>query len=126
MNGDLSQLGLLVGLSLLISLATLVWCAILIPRLKYSPDRLLVGVVGLLCFLHISKLLQDTGVWPVPVSAMLPPMSGLVSALLFLAVVFLLGAYRAQHRRVEYRLRLAEANEAVPGQSRPAPALVRD
>lgn len=125
MNGDLSQLGLLVGLSLLISLATLIWCAILIPRLKYSPDRLIVGVVGLLCFLHVSKLLQDTGVWPLPVTAMLPHVSGLVSALLFLAVVFLLGAYRAQHRRVEYRLRLAEANEPVPA-ARPAPVLIRE
>lgn len=121
MNADFTQIGLIVGLSLLISLATLTWCAILIPRLKYSPDRLLVGVVGLLCFLHISKLMQETRLWPIPVPAMLPPMSGLVVALLCLAAVFILGAYRNQHRRVEYRLRLAEAAEALPTNVTPRP-----
>ena len=120
-------MGFLVGLSLFVSLATLVWCAILIPRLKFMPDRLLVAVIGLLCFLHIFKLVQETGVWPVPIPAILAPVTGVLVALAFLAAVFLLGAYRTQHRRVEYRLRLAEANEATPSAHRPGqPLLSRD
>jgi hypothetical protein len=115
------QLGFLVGLSLLVSLVTLVWCALLIPRLKFTPDRLLVALVGLLCFLHIFKLVQETGIWPIPIPATLRPVSGFLVALAFLAAVFLLGAYRAQHRSVEYRLRLAEANEAVPSAGRGRP-----
>lgn len=111
---EMSQMGFLVGLSLVVSIATLAWCAILIPRLKFKPDRFLVAVVGLLSFLHIFKLLQETGIWPIPIPAVLAPVSGLLVAVAFLTAVFLLGAYRAQHRRVEYRLRLAEANEAPP------------
>lgn len=119
------QLGFLVGLSLFVSLATLVWCAVLIPRLKSMPDRLLVAVVGLLCFLHIFRLLQETGIWPIPIPPHLRSLSGLLVALAFLAAVFLLGAYRAQHRRVEYRLRLAEANEVVPSAGRHRQPLLR-
>lgn len=111
---EVSQMGFLVGLSLIVSIATLAWCAILIPRLKFKPDRFLVAVVGLLSFLHIFKLVQETGIWPIPIPAALAPISGLLVATAFLTAVFLLGAYRTQHRRVEYRLRLAEANEAPP------------
>jgi hypothetical protein len=114
---EYTQMGLVIGLSLLVSLVTLVWCAILIPRLKNKPDRLLVAIVGLLCFLHIFKLLQETGIWPMPIPPNLRSLSGFLVAVAFLAAVFLLGAYRAQHRRVEYRLRLAEANEVVPSAS---------
>jgi len=113
-SAEYTQMGFLVGLSLIVSLATLIWCAVLIPRLKFRPDRLLVAIVGLLCFLHIFKLLQETGIWPFPIPPHLQPVSGFLVALAFLAAVLLLGAYRAQHRRVEFRLRLAEANEATP------------
>ena len=113
---EFTQTGFLVGLSLIVSLATLTWCAILIPRLKFKPDRFLVAIVGLLCFLHVSKLVQETGLWPLPFQAILAPVTGLMVALAFLAAVFLLGAYRSQHRSVEYRLRLAEANEQAPSQ----------
>lgn len=124
---EFSQMGFLVGLSLIVSLATLVWCALLIPRLKFKPDRFLVAVIGLLCFLHIFKLVQETGLWPVPIPAILAPVTGFLVALAFLTAVFLLGAYRMQHRRVEYRLRLAEANEAPPSVHRPGqPLLSRD
>lgn len=120
---EYTQMGLLVALSMLVSLATLGWCAFLIPRLKNKPDRFLVAIVGLLCFLHIFKLLQETGIWPIPIPTHLRPVSGFLVALAFLAAVFLLAAYRAQHRRVEYRLRLAEANEIVPAASRRQPML---
>ena len=124
-SSEFAQVGLLVGLSLVVSLATLIWCAILIPRVRFRPDRFLVAVVGLLSFLHIFKLVQETGIWPVPISETLRPVAGLMVALAFMAAVFLLGAYRTQHRRVEYRLRLAEANEALPATAsrRPQPML---
>lgn len=126
LNGsEYTQMGFLVGLSLIVSLITLIWCAILIPRVKNKPDRFLVAIVGLLSFLHIFKLVQETGIWPIPIPAHLKPVSGLLVALGFLAAVFLLGAYRSQHRRVEYRLRLAEANEVVPTTSRGRQALLR-
>ena len=64
---EFPQMGFLVGLSLLVSLATLTWCAVLIPRLKFMPDRFLVAIVGLLCFLHIFRLVQETGIWPFPI-----------------------------------------------------------
>ncbi len=113
-SAEFAQMGFLVGLSLIVSLATLIGYAILIPRAKFRPDRFLVAVVGLLSFLHIFKLLQETGVWPMPTSEALRPVAGLLVAGAFMAAVFLLGAYRTQHRSVEYRLRLAEANEAMP------------
>ncbi len=118
-SAEFTQMGFLVGLSLLVSLATLAWCAILIPRVRFKPDRFLVAVVGLLCFLHIFKLAQETGIWPIPIPANLRPISGLLVSMAFLAAVFLLGAYRSQHRRVEYRLRLAEANEPPPAVGQP-------
>ena len=124
-SAEFTQLGFLVGLSLIVSLVTLIWCAVLIPRLKFKPDRFLVAIVGLLCFLHIFRLVQETGIWPVPISDMLKPVTGLLAALAFLGAAFLLGAYRTQHRRVEYRLRLAEANEAVPVASRRQERMLR-
>ena len=105
---------LMFGLAFLVSLCTLVWCVWLIRRLNLSPDRLLVGVVGLQAFLHVFKLARDTRIWPLPMPALMEPLHGLLTSLLFLAAVFLLGAYRLRHRSVEWRLRLAEANEASP------------
>jgi hypothetical protein len=122
---DFMQIGYLVGLSLVVSLLTLVWCTVLIARLKFGPDRFLVAVVGLLSFLHIFRLLQETGLWPISLGPLARSISGLAVAIACLGAVFLLGAYRAQHRRVEYRLRLAEANEALPPTTvrRPRPLL---
>jgi len=102
------------GLAILVSLRTLIWCAWLIRRLNLSPDRLLVGVVGLHAFLHVFKLARDTRIWPLPMPALMEPLHGLLTSLLFLTAVFLLGAYRLRRRRVEWRLRLAEAAEAAP------------
>lgn len=111
---------LMFGMAFLVSLCTLIWCAWLIRRLNLSPDRLLVGVVGLQAFLHVFKLARDTRIWPLPMPALMEPLHGLLTSLLFLAAVFLLGAYRLRHRRVEWRLRLAEAAEAAPA---PSPSL---
>ena len=122
---EFPQMGFLVGLSLLVSLATLTWCAVLIPRLKFMSDRFLVAIVGLLCFLHIFRLVQETGIWPFPIPPSLRPVGGLLIALACLAAVFLLGAYRSQHRRVEYRLRLAEANETAPPTSGRSQTMLR-
>ncbi len=108
---------IILGLAFLVSLSTLIWCAWVIRRLHLSPDRLLVGVVGVQAFLHVVKLARDTGIWPLPMPALMEPIHGLLTSLLFLAAVFLLSAYRLRHRRVEWRLRLAEAAESAPAPS---------
>jgi hypothetical protein len=110
----LEVVGFLVGASLVICLLTLVGCLVLIPRLKFRPDRLLVGVIMVLCFSHGLRLLQDTGFWPAPVATRLIPVAGFCTAVLFFMSLVILAFYTAEHRRVKYALRLAQANEAPP------------
>ena len=46
-SGEILQVGPFTALSVLLCLAAIFWCAILMPRLRSTADRFLVGLIGL-------------------------------------------------------------------------------
>jgi PAS domain-containing protein len=102
----------IVGVSLLVCLATLVWCIMLVPRLKHSHDRFLVGLVGLLSIYHGLRVLKDTGLWTGAVDTKLEQIGSFAITGLYLLAVLILEVYTTENRKNVLRLRLAEANQA--------------
>jgi len=111
--GFLLTIGPLLGLSVIMTLVAVLWCVILMPRLKDGRDRFLVGLVSLISIHHGLRLLQQGGLMGPESQGMLDMASFLVTGLYALAVV-MLEIYTKEYRRNRYRLRLAEGNEAPP------------
>ena len=110
---QLLQASPIVGLSLCICLATLLWCILLIPRLKQSHDRFLVGLVGLLSIYHGLRILKDTGLWAGPPGGRFEQIGGFAVTGLYLVAVLILEVYTSENRKNVLRLRLAEASAAT-------------
>ena len=102
---------LLPTVSILLVLFTLFWCAILMPRLRYAPDRFLVGLIGLLSIQHGVQLLQAIGADTRVNDYGASQVTALVISALYLLAAFTLEFYTAEHRSFRVRLRLAEFGE---------------
>lgn len=111
--GLLLTIGPLLGVSVIMTLVAVLWCVILMPRLKDGRDRFLVGLVSLISIHHGLRLLQQGGLMAAESGGMLDMASLFVTGLYALAVV-MLEIYTKEYRRNRYRLRLAEGNEAPP------------
>jgi len=115
---------LVTGMSVALCLLTLGWCALLVPRLKFSLDRFLVGLVGLLCTYHGVKMLREAGVLKGVGGPGVDTVSSVAITALYLLAVGILQFYTAEHRNLKYKLRLTEAREAPP--LAPAVSVARD
>jgi PAS domain S-box-containing protein len=103
----------LAAISLCVCLTTLLWCILLVARLRGSHDRFLVGLVGLVSIYHSGRLLRDSGLWNNPIDAVFDQISSFAITSLFLVAIVILEIYTTENRNNAWRLRLAEANEAV-------------
>jgi PAS domain S-box-containing protein len=103
----------IVGISLLVCMATVLWCIFLVPRLRHSHDRFLVGLVGLLSIYHGLRLLKDTGTWTGPLDTRLEEIGSFAITGLYLLAVLILEMYTTENRKNVLRLRLAEANQST-------------
>ena len=101
-------------LSVCLCLFAVSWCMLLIPKLRYGPDRFLVGLLGLLTVHHGSQMLRDAGFWLGPNNPGWSAVAGLAITGLYLVVLVVVEVRMRENRAVAYRLRLAEANEPPP------------
>ena len=103
-----------VGLAMCACLAAILWCVFLVPKLARGRERFLVGLIGLISIFQGLRILKDAGVWEPPRFASFTDLATLIVCGLYLAVLFVVQVFGAEHRRATLRLRLSEANEKPP------------
>ncbi len=107
---QLFRISPLTGLAVLASLATILWCAILLPRVKWPQHRFLVGFVGLTSVYNGLRLVKDAGVDWIGSKLFSDSLPSLIVTLLYVVAVFVLEAFCAEHHITKLRLRVAEAS----------------
>jgi len=100
------------GLSVLVCLATILWCTVLIRRYRSSKDRYLLGLIGLISVYQSLRVLRDFGIWAMPRLPNLDASVELTVSLLYLLAAVILRASSVDRANTKVRLRLVEANES--------------
>ncbi|MBM3735035.1 MAG: PAS domain-containing protein [Acidobacteria bacterium] len=110
-------IGILTGISVLLSLATLFWCLHLVRTLKMGPPaRYMIGLTGLLSIYHASRVLGEAG-YIGKGNPALAEASTLLLTALYLAALSILEYYFVEVRRLRYQLRLTQASESLAPQA---------
>jgi PAS domain S-box-containing protein len=111
---NLFQSNPLASLALCLCLGSSFWATVLIQRRRQGPDRLLLGLIGLVCISQGLQLLRGAGILQLSRYDYLSDIASLMTAILYLISTVLLHHYGDDYRRTKMHLRLAEANERCP------------
>jgi hypothetical protein len=106
---NLFRVSPLTGLAVLVTLAIILWCAVLLPRVKWPHHRFLVGFIGLASVYNGLRLVKDAGVNWIGSDLFADSVPSLIVTLLYGVAVFVLEAFCAEHQITKLRLRVAEA-----------------
>jgi hypothetical protein len=102
------------GLTMCVCLLAVFWCVVLLPRLGRGHERFLVGFIGLIAICQGLRVLKDAGIWKPPGPSLLENAATFIVCTLYLVALLVVQVFGAEHRRTKVRLRMAEANEALP------------
>ncbi|MEZ5354299.1 MAG: PAS domain S-box protein [Bryobacteraceae bacterium] len=101
-------------LSFLLCVVAVLWCAVMMPKLRFGKDRFVVGLVGMLSVHHGFTMLGQAGVWLGAAPTATGQWVTLGATALYLVTVIILERATTENRRNQFRLRLAEGNQAPP------------
>ncbi len=106
--------------SFVLCVVAVLWCAVMMPKLRFGKDRFVVGLVGMLSVHHGFTMVNQAGVWLGAEPNNIGQWVTLGATALYLMTVLSLEHTTAEHRTNQFRLRLAEGNQAPP----PVPASI--
>lgn len=98
------------GLSLCLCLGTTLWCIHLLRRRSAGADRLLLGLIGLVCVYQGLDVLEQAGLLIAGPERWMGDLATLVVHTLFVGAVVLVDRCAADHRVVRKQLRVAQAS----------------
>lgn len=114
----------LMGLALLVCLATILWCILLTRRQRNGLDRLLTALLGFIAVYQALRVLTDSGFAPFTHFRAMEGWVDLVSACLYLVAAFILKTSSVDRATTKVHLRLVEAElgeneDRAPDRSNP-------
>jgi PAS domain-containing protein len=102
------------GAALLVALAVIIWCILLLRRVRGLYNRTLTGLVGMTAVFQGLRLLQGTGLLPESSRTSFDDLVNLFVTGIYLASLFLLRGLSREQGNAALALRLAEGNQARP------------
>jgi PAS domain S-box-containing protein len=102
------------GIALLVALSVIVWCILLLRRVRGLYNRTLTGLVGMTAVFQGLRLLQGTGLLPEGSRTNLDDFVNLLVTGIYLASLFALRGLSRESNTNAMALRLAESNQAKP------------
>ena len=102
------------GIALLVALSVIIWCILLLRRVRGLYNRALTGLVGMTAVFQGLRLLQGTGLLPENSRTGLDDMANFLVTAIYLASLFALRGLSREQNTTELALRLAEGNQARP------------
>jgi PAS domain-containing protein len=101
----------LMALSLLICLATILWCILLTRRQRNGLDKILTGLLGLIVVYDALRILKDSGFVAFARFRTMEGWVDLLSACLYLVAALILKTSSIDRAATKVHLRLVEADE---------------
>jgi len=101
----------LLALSLLICIATILWCILMTRRQRNGLDKVLTGLLGLITIYESLRILKDSGFAALARFRALDNWVDLISACLYLVAAFILRTSSVDRSATQVHLRLVEADE---------------
>jgi PAS fold len=101
----------LLALSLLICIATILWCILLTRRQRNGLDKVLTGLLGLIAIYESLRILKDSGFSALARFRTLDTWVDLISACLYLLAALILKTSSVDRSATRVHLRLVEADE---------------
>jgi len=101
----------LIALSLLICLATILWCILLTRRQRNGLDKILTGLLGLIVIYDALRILKDSGFVAFARFRTVEGWVDLISACLYLMAALILKTSSIDRAATKVHLRLVEADE---------------
>jgi hypothetical protein len=111
---EMFRANVFIGLTMCVCLLAIFWCIALLPRLGHGHERFLVSFIGLIAIYQGLRMLKDAGIWRPPGPSSVENAATFIVCSLYLVALVVVQIFGAEHRRTRVRLRLAEANEALP------------
>jgi len=102
------------GIALVVALSVIVWCILLLRRVRGLYNRTLTGLVGMTAVFQGLRLLQGTGLLPENSRTGLDDAVNLLVTGIYLASLFALRGLSRESNTNALALRLAESNQAKP------------
>ena len=102
------------GFALLVVLSVIVWCILLLRRIRGLYNRTLTGLVGMTAVFQGLRLLQGTGLLPEGSRTGLDDVVNLLVTGIYLASLYALRGLSRESNTAAMALRLAESNQAKP------------
>src|SRR5258708_2785513 len=101
-----------VGLSVFVCVATILWCIFMMRRQQSGPDRILMGVIGFISVYQGLKILKTAGIFTLSLLAgRVDDFADLSISSMYLIAALILKLSAADRATTKLRLRLVEANE---------------
>jgi PAS domain-containing protein len=101
-----------VGLSVFVCVATILWCIFMMRRQQSGPDRILMGVIGFISVYQGLKILKTAGIFSLNLlTGRVDDLADLSIASMYLIAALILKLSAADRATTKLRLRLVEANE---------------
>jgi PAS domain-containing protein len=101
-----------VGLSVFVCVATILWCIFMMRRQQSGPDRILMGVIGFISVYQGLKILKSAGIFSLTLlTGRVDDLADLSIASMYLIAALILKLSAADRATTKLRLRLVEANE---------------
>ncbi len=101
----------LLALSLLICIATILWCILLARRQRTGLDKALTGLLGLIAIYESLRILKDSGFSALSRFRTLDTWVDFISACLYLVAALILRTSSVDRSATRVHLRLVEADE---------------
>jgi PAS domain-containing protein len=101
----------LMGLALLICLATILWCILLTRRQRSGLDKILTGLLGLIAIYDSFRILKDSGIAAFARFRTMEGWVDVISACLYLVAALILKTSSIDRAATKVHLRLMEADE---------------
>jgi hypothetical protein len=101
----------LMGLALLICLATILWCILLTRRQRSGFDKVLTGLLGLIAIYESLRILKDSGFAMFAHFHMLEGWVDFISACLYMLAALILRTSSVDRAATKVHIRLMEAGE---------------
>jgi len=116
----------LMGLSLCICLATILWCLLMARRQRSGLDKVLTGVLGLIATYEAVRVLKDAGVLIFPGVRRLDGWVDFLIASMYFIAALILKLSSSDRTTTKVKLRLVEANEKTVDSGKSLPAAAPD
>jgi PAS domain-containing protein len=103
----------LVGLSVFVCVATILWCIFMMRRQQSGTDRILMGVIGFISIYQGLKILKTAGIFNLSIlGGRVDDLADLSISSMYLIAALILRLSAADRVATKLRLRLVEANES--------------